>query len=77
MVFMDQARINGTFQIGSVVHFEGYYSNGGSFVVTSIENERPATPSQSNGKDNSNNGHGDNGGDDNGGGEHGGGGGGD
>jgi uncharacterized membrane protein YgcG len=77
MVSMDQARINGTFQIGSVVRFEGYYSNGGSFVVTSIENELPVTPSHSNGNNNSNNGHGDNGGDDNGGGEHGGGGGGD
>jgi len=85
LVSVDKATINGTIQIGSVVRFEGYYSNDGSFVVTTIETELPATPSYSNGNNNSNNGHdnngennggNNNGGDDHGGGDHNGGGGG-
>jgi hypothetical protein len=74
-VSVDQATINGTVQIGSVVRFEGYYSNDGSFIVTSIEAELPATPFHSNGNNNSNNGHDNNGGDNGGGDRNGGGGG--
>ena len=73
-VSVDQAQVTGKIDLGSVVRFEGYYSDSGSFVVTTIETESPVTPSHSKGSNNSNNGHGDNnnGGDDNNGGKGGG-----
>jgi hypothetical protein len=60
-VSVDQATINGAIQIGSEVRFEGYYSNNGDFIVTSIEINVSSTPFPSNHN------HGGNGGDDKGG----------
>jgi uncharacterized protein DUF5666/uncharacterized protein DUF5667 len=36
-VYVDAAQISGTIQVGAIVRFQGYYSNDGRFIVTTLQ----------------------------------------